>query len=71
MQIATWFSPSWSTSPTAVQVDPALLRSKFASSMRRIRPARLKDGSCTDAVKYWAQHQQIDPFIQAYVAYNQ
>ncbi len=36
-----------------------------------IRPAKLKDGTVTDAVKYWAQHQHIDPFVQAYVEYSQ
>ena len=36
-----------------------------------IRPAKLKDGTVTDAVKYWAQHQHIDPLVEAYVNYSQ
>jgi hypothetical protein len=36
-----------------------------------IRPPRLKDGSCTDAVKYWSQHRDLHPFIDAYVCYSE
>ena len=41
------------------------------SSSEPLRPARLKDGSCTDAVRYWSQHQDLDPLIGAYVKYSQ
>lgn len=34
-----------------------------------IRPPRLKDGSCTDAVRYWSQHQHLDPVIRTYCDY--
>lgn len=36
-----------------------------------IRPARLKNGSVTDAVKYWSQHVHFEPFVQAYVNFAQ
>jgi hypothetical protein len=36
-----------------------------------IRPARNKDGLVTDAVKYWKQHQHLDPFISAYVQFGE
>ena len=41
------------------------------ASAEPIRPARVKDGSITDAVKYWSQHVHLDPFVQAYVSYLQ
>jgi hypothetical protein len=34
-----------------------------------IRPSRNNDGLVTDSVKYWKQHQAIDPFIASYVGY--
>jgi len=35
-----------------------------------IRPHKNKDGLVTDSVKYWKQHQDIDPFIAAYVQFS-
>jgi DNA polymerase family A len=36
-----------------------------------IRPPRNKDGLVTDSVKYWRQHQDIDPFVAAYVQFSE
>jgi len=36
-----------------------------------IRPPKNKDGLVTDSVKYWKQHQDIDPFIAAYVQFSE
>ena len=36
-----------------------------------IRPPKNQDGLVTDSVKYWKQHQEIDPFIAAYVRFSE
>ena len=36
-----------------------------------IKPPKNKDGLVTDSVKYWKQHEHLDPFIAAYVQFTE
>ena len=45
------------------------LREIAKAAEEPIRPPRNKDGRVTDSVKYWTQHRDLHPFIQAYVQY--
>jgi DNA polymerase I-like protein with 3'-5' exonuclease and polymerase domains len=63
-------------SPSGVPKRNAKLTKQFLqiiakASIAPIRPPKNKDGLVTDSVKYWKQHQDIDPFIAAYVQFSE
>jgi hypothetical protein len=41
------------------------------SAEEPVRPRRNKDGLVTDSVKYWKQHQELDPFVRTFVQFSE